>query len=218
MKKQQKNSPNSFYNLGGIEILSISQDETSGLWKIYLSTPEHYLVSREFDRGVGMYANAPDDVVRQGLMDFSESILGNQLSLFKIIDMFIDRCFDESAFNRDTENAIWMCIDIPSYSEVEEALNVYNCRLRWFSKSDDNSGLGENIDRILYKTPTGEAKSVVVDELKQGIESNGISSIFMNDDQIVKKFFDCDDFSDIPIYIGEFSDSGEFNRFVYFKR
>ena len=155
-RKQQRLSANSFYRLGGIEILSMSRDERSGLWKIYLSTPEHYLVSREFDRTVGMYANAPDDVVRQGLMDFSDSIAGGQLSLFKVMDMFIDRCFDESVFDCNTENAVWMCIDYPSYQEVEEMLATYNCRLRWYSKDEE---VGDLVDRALFRTPNGSGRS-----------------------------------------------------------
>ena len=218
MKKHKKNSPNSFYRLGGIEILSMQKDETSGLWKIYLSTPEHYLVSREFDRSVGIYANAPDDIVRQGLMDFSDSILGGQLSLFRIIDMFIDRCFDESAFDGYTENALWMCIDYPSYDEVEEILNTYNCRLRWFTKDDKKNGyFAEVVEKVLYKTPTDGGKSELISELKRGFSENNITSVFMNRDGIVEKFLMDREFSEMPIFMGQFSDDGDFISFSYVK-
>lgn len=218
MKKQQHSSPNSFYKLGGIEILSMQQDELSGLWKIYLSTPEHYLVSREFDRSVGMYANAPDNIVRQGLMDFSDSLLGGQLSLFKVMDMFIDRCFDDRAFDGYTENALWMCIDYPTYNEIEDILNTYNCRLRWFEKDDPKNGaFAELVERALYKTPTGNGKSELVAELKKGFVDNKITSVFMNRDSMVEKFLTDREFSDMPIFMGQFSDDGDFVSFSYMK-
>lgn len=215
MKRHQKNSPNSLYNLGGIEILSMAQDEISGLWKIYLSTPEHYLVSREFDRSVGMYANAPDEIVRQGLMDFSDSLLGEQMSLFKVIDMFIDRCFDERIFDGYTENAIWMCIDYPSYEEMEEILNTYNCRIRWFS---DDDALAELVHKALYKMPSGALKDGLISGLKDEMKANRVTSLFMNRDSMVEKFLMDSEFSEMPVFIGEFSDDGEFMSFSYLKR
>lgn len=217
MKKSSKReqSPNSLYRLGGMEILSIEQDEISKLWKIYLSTPEHYLVSREFDRSVGMYANAPDDIVRKGLMDFSESILGKELSLWKIIDMFIDRCFDERVFVNDTENAVWMSIDYPSYEEVEDILMTYNSRIRWF---DQTSDIGELMNIAMFKTLAGDGKRKLAEGLSKSFSENNISLVFMNPDDISSKIMTEGEFSEIPLFVGEFSEDGDFVRFKYVKR
>lgn len=220
MKRNRRTgSRNSLYALGGPEILSLSQDDLSGLWKIYLSTPEHYLVSREFDRSVGMYGNAPDDIVRHGLMEFSDELHGAQLSMFKVVDMFIDRCFDESVFGPDTENAVWMCMDFPTYDEVEAVLNVHNSRLRWFSKDDPKAGqLAEGVERAVYRTPSGSAKDELVEGLVRGFSENGISSVFMNSDTIVEKFLMDKGFSDLPVFLGQFSDDGDFLSFAYVPR
>ena len=214
-RKQQRLSANSFYRLGGIEILSMSRDERSGLWKIYLSTPEHYLVSREFDRTVGMYANAPDDVVRQGLMDFSDSIAGGQLSLFKVMDMFIDRCFDESVFDCNTENAVWMCIDYPSYQEVEEMLATYNCRLRWYSKDEE---VGDLVDRALFRTPNGSGRSELASGLSRCFAENRVTTLFMNPDGMVERLLSDAALSEMPVFVGRFADNGDFAGFSYLRR
>lgn len=219
MKKTQKSvdstSPNSFYRLGGIEILSMQQDEISKLWKIYLSTTEHYLVSREFDRSVGLYANAPDNIVRQGLMEFSDSLLGCEFSLWKTMDLFIDRCFDNNAFDRYTENAVWMSFDYPSYSQVEDIIGTYNCRLRWF---DQSSELGKLIDDATVKTLVGDGKRKLIEGLKNGFAENNITSVFMNHDTISEKLISDKDFEDLPVFMGEFSDNGDFIKFNYLKR
>lgn len=219
MKKTQKSvnstNPNSFYRLGGIEILSMQQDEISKLWKIYLSTTEHYLVSREFDRSVGLYANAPDDIVRQGLMEFSDSLLGCQFSLWKTIDLFIDRCFDNNAFDGYTENAVWMSFDYPSYSQVEDIIGTYNCRLKWF---DQSSELGKHISDATVKTLVGDNKRELIEGLKSGFAENKITSVFMNHDTISEKLLSDSDFDDVPVFMGEFSDNGDFIKFNYLKR
>lgn len=219
MKKTQKSvnstNPNSFYRLGGIEILSMQQDEISKLWKIYLSTTEHYLVSREFDRSVGLYANAPDDIVRQGLMEFSDSLLGCQFSLWKTIDLFIDRCFDNNAFDGYTENAVWMSFDYPSYSQVEDIIGTYNCRLKWF---DQSSELGKYISDATVKTLVGDNKRELIEGLKSGFAENKITSVFMNHDTISEKLLSDSDFDDVPVFMGEFSDNGDFIKFNYLKR
>lgn len=219
MKKTQKSvnstNPNSFYRLGGIEILSMQQDEISKLWKIYLSTTEHYLVSREFDRSVGLYANAPDNIVRQGLMEFSDSLLGCQFSLWKTIDLFIDRCFDNNAFDGYTENAVWMSFDYPSYSQVEDIIGTYNCRLRWF---DQSSELGKLISDATVKTLVGDDKRELIEGLKSGFAENKITSVFMNHDTISEKLISDRDFEDFPVFMGEFSDNGDFIKFNYLKR
>jgi len=214
-KSVNSTSPNSFYRLGGIEILSMQQDEISKMWKIYLSTTEHYLVSREFDRSVGLYANAPDNIVRQGLMEFSDSLLGCQFSLWKTIDLFIDRCFDNNAFDGYTENAVWMSFDYPSYSQVEDIIGTYNCRLRWF---DQSSELGKLISDATVKTLIGDDKRELIEGLKNGFAENKITSVFMNHDTISEKLISDKDFEDVPVFIGEFSDNGDFLKFNYLKR
>lgn len=213
--KKQRNSPNSFYRFGGIEILSLAQDERSKLWKIYFSTPDHYLVSREFDRSVGLYANAPDDVIRQGLMDFSDSLMGSQLSLFKVMDMFIDRCFDENVFYGEVENAVWMCIDYPTYDEVEEIINTYNCRIKWFD--GDDSSISDCLKQVLYRMPDGEQRKELIRNLKEEFQAHKITSVFMNRDSMVEKFITDREFTDMPIFMGEFSDDGEFISFNYLR-
>ena len=208
-------NPNSFYRLGDIEILSMQQDEISKLWKIYLSTTEHYLVSREFDRSVGLYANAPDNIVRQGLMEFSDSLLGCQFSLWKTMDLFIDRCFDNNAFDGYTENAVWMSFDYPSYSQVEDIIGTYNCRLRWF---DQSSELGKLISDATVKTLVGDDKRELIEGLKNGFAENKITSVFMNHDTISEKLISDKDFEGVPVFMGEFSDNGDFIKFNYLKR
>ena len=219
MKNTQKssdlNNPNSFYNIGGIEILSLEQDEISKLWKIYLSTAEHYLVSREFDRSVGLYANAPDDVIRQGLMDFSDSLIGKQFSLWKVMDLFIDRCFDESIFDEYTANAVWMSFDYPSYPQFEEIISTYNCRLKWF---DANSYMGNLLSSAMRKTLAGDYKHNLAKELKSGFSDNGITTVFMNPDKISQKFISDAEFENVPTFIGDFSENGDFLKFDYMRR
>lgn len=214
-KSVDSTSPNSFYRLGGIEILSMQQDEISKLWKIYLSTTEHYLVSREFDRSVGLYANAPDDIVRQGLMEFSDSLLGCQFSLWKTMDLFIDRCFDNNAFDGYTENAVWMSFDYPSYSQVEDIIGTYNCRLKWF---DQSSELGKLISDATVRTLVGDDKRKLIEGLKSGFAENKITSVFMNHDTISERLLSDSDFDDVPVFMGEFSDNGDFIKFNYLKR
>ena len=214
-KSVNSTSLNSFYRLGGMEILSMQQDEISKLWKIYLSTTEHYLVSREFDRSVGLYANAPDNIVRQGLMEFSDSLLGCQFSLWKTMDLFIDRCFDNNAFDKYTENAVWMSFDYPSYSQVEDIIGTYNCRLKWF---DQSSELGKLISDATVKTLVGDYKRELIEGLKSGFAENKITSIFMNHDTISEKLISDSDFEDVPVFMGEFSDNGDFIKFNYLKR
>lgn len=213
--KKQTQSPNSLYRFGGIEILSISQDELSKLWKIYVSTPDHYLVSREFDRCRGLYANAPDDVVRQGLMDFSETLFGEQMSLWDIVDLFISRCFDDSVFNSYTENAVWMSIDYPSYTEVEEIFGTYSCRLKWFAADTD---AGELINTALFRSPVGDERRRLVDGVKKHLETNNIVTVFMNHDNVSEKFLADSAFENLPVFIGEFSEDGDFEKFSYMKR
>lgn len=214
-KSVNSTSLNSFYHLGGIEILSMQQDEISKLWKIYLSTTEHYLVSREFDRSVGLYANAPDNIVRQGLMEFSDSLLGCQFSLWKTMDLFIDRCFDNNVFDGYTENAVWMSFDYPSYSQVEDIIGTYNCRLKWF---DQSSEFGKLISDATVKTLVGDDKRKLIEGLKNGFAENKITSVFMNHDTISEKLISDRDFEDIPVFMGEFSDNEDFIKFNYLKR
>ena len=219
MKKTKKSdnsaSPNSFYRLGGMEILSLQQDEISNLWKIYLSTTDHYLVSREFDRSVGLYANAPDNIVRQGLMDFSDSLIGSQFSMWKTIDLFIDRCFDENAFDGYTENAVWLSFDYPSYSQIEDIIGTYNCRLRWF---DQSSVFGKLLNDAMVKTLVGDDRMELIDGLKTLFSENKITSVFMNHDTISEKLISDSEFENMPVFMGEFSQNGDFNRFNYLKR
>lgn len=219
MKKVQKSAspigPNSLYRLGGIEILSLQQDEISNLWKIYLSTQEHYLVSREFDRSVGLYANANDDLIRQGLMEFSDSISGMELSLWKVIDLFIDRCFDENAFDGYTENAIWLSFDYPTYLQVENIIGMHNYRLRWFN---EDTYIGELIKKATTKTLVGDDKRRLIEDIKSCMSENKITAIFMNHDPISEKLVTDIDFDDFPVFIGDFSDDGDFLKFDYLNR
>jgi hypothetical protein len=214
-KSKKEQNSNSFYRLGGIEILSIQQKEDSGLWKIYLSTTDHYLVSREFDRRIGLYGNAPDDIIRRGLMDFSDSLICKQFSLWKTMDLFIDRCFDDAIFDGYTENGIWMSIDHPSYLQVEDIIGTYNCRLKWFP---DDSDMGEMLNAAMFKTLAGDDRRRLVEGIKQGFVENGISSVFLNHDIVSEKILSDREFENMPVFIGEFSDGGDFRKFNYMRR
>ena len=221
MKKIQKAQKaeaahqNSFYRLGGIEILSIQQDEISKMWKIYLSTTEHYLISREFDRTKGLYANAPDIAIRQGMMDFSDSLIGSQFSMWKTMDLFIDRCFDENAFDKYTEKAVWMSFEQPSYAQIEEIIGTYNCRIKWF---DATTEMGRMMNDATVKTLVGDDRRRLVDGLREGFAENRITSVFMNHDTISEKLISDKGFEDIPVFIADFSDGGEFLKFDYMRR
>lgn len=212
-------SANSFYHLGDIDILTFEQDEKSKLYKIYLSTSEHYVVSREFDKTKGLYANAPEAIIRKGLMDFSASLLGKELSYYDIMDMFIDRCFDDSVFDRYTENAVWMCMDYPSYEEIEEILSTYCCRIKWFDKKDNDFDLMELLNTAIYKTPVTNGKSELAERLMNSFKSNRITSIFMNKDMMVEKFITEKAFENFPIFMAEFSSKNgdELVSFKYLK-
>ena len=218
MTKEQKKAAenaNSLYRLGGIEILSIQQDEISNLWKIYLSTTEHYVVSREFDRSKGLYGNAPDDVIRQGLMDFSETIVGSQFSIWKVIDLFIDRCFDDSVFDGYTTGALWFSMTYPTYQETEDILSTYNCRLRWY---DADSAIGELIHDGIFKTLSGNERRKQIVGLKEIFADESIKSIFLNDDVVSERLLSDEAFSDMPVFKGEFASNGEFRGFTYWRR
>lgn len=212
MEETEKNGTNSFYALGGVDILSIEQDERSGLWKIKLSTETNYVVSEEFDRTKGMYANAPDAVVLDGLMGFSETIVGKGMSVFDVMHLFIERCFSESAFSKYTENAIWMSIEYPQYVEVEEMLSTFNVRLRWFPK---DYPIGEALDMILFRQPNGEARSNAIQTLLEGIRVYRITSAFMHDDKEMERFLADSAFHDFPVFKAVFKNGG--SRFSEFK-
>lgn len=203
---------NSFYRFGGPEILSIEQDELSNLWKIKLSTEVNYVVSEEFDRTKGLYANAPDTVVLDGLMGFSESLLGQRMSVFDVMHMFIERCFDDNVFSSYTENAIWMSMEYPQYIEVEEMLSTYNARLRWFST---DYPMGEVINNIIFKQPNGEAKNRAIQNLLEGIRVYKITSAFMHDDKQMETFLNDSAFQNFPIFKAIFKNNGE--KFLEFK-
>lgn len=214
-------SENSFYRLGDIDILTFMQDDLSNLWKFYLSADNVYVVSREFDKSHGMYANAPDEVIRRGLMDFSASLIGEKLSLYAIIDMFIDRCFDDNVFDNYTTNALWFSINPPSYEQVEDILSTYSNRILWVDNdiSCKYPELGECVYRLLYKTTSacGE-RTKLLETLRNEIKSNKISAIYLNKDGIVENLVYDPMFDNIPLFIGEFTQKGSediFNSFKY---
>jgi len=210
--KIDEQTTNSFYRYGDIDILSIEQDEESNLWKIKLSTEQNYVVSEEFDRTVGMYGNAPDAVILDGLMGFSESIVGQQMSIFDIMHLFIERCFSDSVFSGYTENAIWTSIEYPRYLEMEEMLNTYNVRLRWFN---DESTMGEAMKTALYKQPVGEVKTNAIQRINEGIRYYKITSAFMHDDKQMERFLSDFSFQNFPIFKAVFKNDGE--KFIEFK-
>lgn len=204
---------NSFYRFGDSRILSIEQDELSKLWKVKLSTDSVYVVSEEFDRTKGMYANAPDAVVLEGLMGFSESIAGKVMSVFDVMHLFIERCFSDSAFSDYTENAIWLSMEYPQYAEVEEMLNTFNARLKWFPKEYP---IGEAIDDIVYKQPSGEMKSRDVQNLLEGMRVYRVTSVFMHDDSQVERFFGDSALQSVPVFKSVFKNGGN-GRFLEFR-
>lgn len=211
------NGTNSFYRFGDSRILSIEQDSLSKLWKIKLSTDERYIVSEEFDRTVGLYANAPDPVVLEGLMGFSETIVGKQMSIFDVMHLFVERCFSESAFQGCTENAIWMSMEYPQYVEVEEILGMFNARLRWFSKGFP---IGDAIDAAIYRQPSGETRNRAIQDLLEGMRVYRISSVFMHDDRQAERFIGDPSFQSVPVFKSVYKggNGGKFLEFRYWRR
>ncbi len=209
------NGTNSFFRFGDSRILSIEQDELSNLWKIKLSTEDNYVVSEEFDRTKGMYGNAPDAVVLEGLMGFSASITGQQMSVFDIMHLFIDRCFSDSVFPSVVENAVWMSMEYPQYDEVEEMLNTFNARLRWFPK---DYPIGDAIDAAVYRQPNGESKSRTVQNLLEGMRVYKITSVFMHDDGQVERFLSDSALQSVPVFKAVYKNgNGRFLEFKYWR-
>lgn len=213
-------SENSFYRLGDIDILTFMQDDLSNLWKFYLSTDNIYVVSKEFDKSHGMYANAPDEVIRRGLMDFSASLIGEPLSVFAIMDLFIDRCFNDNVFDKYTTDAIWFSIEPPSYEQMEDILSTYSNRILWVDNgiACKYPELGEYVYRLLYKTPSacGE-RTRLLDGLRKEINNNKISAIYLNKDGIVETLVYDKLLDNIPIFIGEFTTKNGEEMFESFK-
>ena len=207
-------SVNSFYKYGDEGILLIEQDTLSSLWKIKFTTENHYVVSREFNRSVGLYANAPDEVVLNGLMDFSTTIIGKELSIYDTIDMFIDRCFDESVFGKYTEKALWLSLDYPRYVEVEEILSTYNSRIYWPANDGEMCLMRDVIIRGIEKDGYVTTASEIVDMMKE----HKVSSVFVGIDNKMKDYIRKTEFNDIPCFVSTFKGNGDFNGFEYFRK
>lgn len=207
-------SPNSFYNYGTISILSIEQDDMSGLWKIKFATPEHYVVSREFDRSVGLLANADDGVVRNALMDFSDSVDGNEFSIYKTMDLFVDRCFSDDAFyGQKPEYAIWLSGNWPTYAMVEEALNGFGYRMLWFADGSDEKRV---LDTAVLRTFSIEREGRNLEELAETMKRFGANAVFVDsDDKVGMRNARHQSFSDMPLFVTEYKVNGAFNTFKY---
>jgi hypothetical protein len=208
------NKTNSFYRFGGIEILNIEQDAKSFLYKIKLATPEHYVVSREFDRSVGMFGNAPDDIVRNALMDFSDTITGNAFSIYAIMDMFIDRCFSEAAFYGSMpEKALWLSSTFPTYEMAEELLNGFGYRLVWF---DNESEQHDIVDTAIYRTYSIESDNDNLKKLSNVMSANKITAIAIDsDDNLSNRLVQSNAFSDFSVFKTTYRSNGVFNSFQY---
>lgn len=206
---------NSFFNYGGIEILSIEQDDISKLWKIKFMTQNNYVVSREFDRTKGLYANASDDVIRCALMDFSYTILGEELAIYFVIDRFIDRCFSDEVFSKYTENCIWLSFEPPSYDEVETILSDYNARILWFNSDTDDYHQYQDFVTKQYSPSSAEEKTK---EFYDTIVKHDIKLGFMRPDKDTEEKLRNETFSDFIILKSSFSRDGEFKGFVFFRR
>lgn len=210
-------SPNSFYNYGTISILSIEQDETSGLWKIKFATPDHYVVSREFDRSVGILANADDGVVRNALMDFSDSVGGNEFSIYKTMDLFVDRCFSDDAFyGQKPEYAVWLSGNWPTYAMVEEALNGYGYRMLWFADGSDEKRV---LDTAVFRTYSSEREGGNLEALADTMKRYGANAVFVDsDDKVGMRNARHRSFVDMPLFVTEYKANGTFNTFRYTNR
>jgi len=204
---------NSFYRYGNEDIILIEQDEKSKLWKIKFTTPNHYVVSREFDRTVGMYANAPDSVVAVGLMEFSDSLLGEEMSIYSVMDRFIDRCFDDSAFNSYTENALWLCLDFLHYEQLEEILNGYSSRIVWPSGEDYDF-----MQRLLLKYEPKTSGPEYCSMLKRFMTEHKISGVFMCADKRMEELMSHEEFMDIPCFVAKTGKYSDFCGFEYLQR
>lgn len=202
-KNLEKEQNNSFYKYGDVDMLSIEQDEVSHLWKIKLMTPTNYVVSREFDRTKGMYANASDEMIRIGLMEFSTSLLGEELAIYFVIDRFIDRCFSDDVFNKYTENAIWLSLEYPSYIQVENILNDYSCRLIFFDENSYEYSIYHDFI-FKYKSNTEEFKNLLKDKkFKIG---------YMNSDSKVESQLKSKLYDDFVVFKSTYKND-EFNGF-----
>lgn len=204
---------NSFFRYGNEDIILIEQDSKSKLWKMKFTTPEHYVVSREFDRTVGMYANAPDSVVAIGMMEFSDSLIGEEMSIYSVMDMFIDRCFNDSVFDSRTEKAVWLCMDFLHYEQIEEILNVYSSRIVW--PSDDDSDF---MRKLLLKYEPKSSGPEYRTNLKRFMTDNGISGVFMESDGRMEELMSHEEFADMPCFVAKTGKSNEFCGFKYLQR
>ena len=196
-KNAERECANSFYKYGNEDILGIEQDELSHLWKIKFTTSEHYVVSREFDRSKGLYGNAPDDTVRVALMEFSDTLFGKELSIFDVMDMFIDRCFDESVFDTYTTNAIWLSYDFLHYDEIEDILNTFGSRIVWMDGSE-----AEQLKSLTYKY-TSASKGSLDFYFKQFLDmvaNHNVQSVFTRGDGEMIKFMKDTRLKDIPLF------------------
>lgn len=208
------NKSNSFYRFGGIEILNIEQDDRSLLYKIKLATPEHYVVSREFDRTVGMFGNAPDDIIRNALMNFSETITGNEFSIYAIMDMFIERCFSELAFYGITpEKSLWLSSTYPTYEMAEELLNGFGYRLTWFA---DDTQQHDIVDTAIYRTYSIENDNNNLKNLSDMMVENKISALVIDsEDNLSNRLSQSNVFTDFSIFKTTYRSNGNFNSFQY---
>jgi len=215
MKISETGHKNSFFRFGGMEILSMEQDAYSFLWKIKLAADKHYVVSKEFDRTKGLYANAPDDVVRTGLMEFSNSLVGSEMSIYDVMTAFIERCFDDSAFGKYTANAAWMCMDFPHYDEIEDMLANFDTRIIWdYGPSKYMDALNSLIGR--YLKPEDERK--YIGNLIESFEERKIGAIFMNNDQKCERIIrENGEFENVCLFKASYDNAGNFKCFQFTK-
>ena len=215
-RTKKEESLNSFYRFGGIEMLEFTQDEKSLLWKIRFSTPEHYVVSREFDKTKGLFADFPTEVIRRGLMEFSDNLYGPELSIFDVMDLYIDGYFDERMVAPDTQYAVWMSYDPPTLDEISEIYATYSSRLKWF---DLSTAVGSALHDVIFKDNLGSNGSALVASLAKGLKDAGITAMFMNPDKRMEKIVRSEAFADIPLFMAKFSTDGQdFREFSYVNR
>lgn len=208
-------SPNSFYRFGNEDILHIEQDALSKLWKIKFTTREHYVVSREFDRSRGMYGGAPDDVIRVALMEYSDMLLGDELSIWSVIDLFIGRCFDDSAFMTEPVNAFWLSMDYLHYDEMEDLNASYGVRIVW-PKDDDGPTLR---DIILKYSPRSNPNSEALrDRFNELVRRYSVKMVFMKDEGGVAELMRDPDTVQISCFRPEYKSNGDFTGFAYVGR
>lgn len=185
---------NSFYRYGNETMLSVEKDSRNETYKIKLATPDHYVVSKEFDRTVGLYANAPDEVICTGMMNFSDTLVGAEFSIYDTMSCFIDRVFDNAVFGPYDENAIWLSTDYPTYEDVETIHGEFGFRLMWFPP---NHPLSEPMHDFKFKMPNGSGKTDGANTLLRQLGQLGVTAGFIGNDKCIEKFMQTLSFEDM---------------------